>query len=66
MIVFRKHAHFYDVVLSRTVIARSEATRAARERRQWPSSDRRQRRRQGSEEVGQPLGFAQATRGAKP
>ena len=66
IIGFNKHVDFYDRVPSCTVIARSEATWGARERRLWPSSDRRQRRRQGSEEGGQPLGFAQAKRGAKP
>ena len=52
---FSKHTDFYDRVPPRTVIARSEATRAARERRQWPSSDRRQRRRQGSKKLGSHL-----------
>ena len=36
------------------------------EREGGTSSDRRQRRRQGSEEVGQALGFAQAKCSAKP
>ena len=53
---FRKQAHFYDGVPSCTVIARSEATWAARERRLWRS--------QATAAAGQALAFAQTTCGA--
>ena len=55
---------FWCSIVSRLSLRGSRATWAARERRLWTSSDRRQRRRQGREEVGQPLGFSNAQHGA--